>query len=136
MPLSSTPRVTWRTARSRLASEICCRRQPASALCGWLKSRQHEAVHLFDRNLLTATDTEIWELGRVEALTIFSKDIDFYDRALLYGPPPQIVHVGVGNCSNARLLEYLESHWNDIEHHLTSGCRLVALTAQRIEVFP
>ena len=39
--------------------------------------------HLFDRNLLTATDTEIWEVGRVEALTIFSKDIDFYDRALL-----------------------------------------------------
>ena len=104
-------------------------------LCGWLRSRQHEAEHLFDRNLLTATDTEIWKLARVEALTIFSKDIDFYDRALLYGPPPQIVHVGVGNCSNARLLEYLASHWNDIEHHLTSGSRLVALTAQRIEVF-
>jgi predicted nuclease of predicted toxin-antitoxin system len=43
-----------------------------------------EAEHLFDRNLLTATDTEIWEVGRVEALAIFSKDIDFYDRALVW----------------------------------------------------
>lgn len=51
-------------------------------LCVWLRSRQHDAEHLFDRNLLTATDTEIWDVGRVEALTIFSKDIDFYDRAL------------------------------------------------------
>lgn len=32
MPLSSTPRVMWRIARSPLASEICCRRQPASAV--------------------------------------------------------------------------------------------------------
>ena len=44
-----------------------------------------------------------WGDRQIEALTIFSKDIDFYDRALLYGPPPQIVHVGVRNCSNARL---------------------------------
>jgi predicted nuclease of predicted toxin-antitoxin system len=46
-------------------------------LCVWLRSRQHEAEHLFDRNLLTATDTAIWELGRVENLIILSKDIDF-----------------------------------------------------------
>jgi uncharacterized protein (DUF433 family) len=45
---------------------------------------RHEAEHLFDRNLLTATDTQIWERGRLESLVVFSKDTDFYDRALLY----------------------------------------------------
>jgi predicted nuclease of predicted toxin-antitoxin system len=43
-------------------------------------------------NLLTATDTQIWERGKVENLVIFSKDVDFYDRALLFGAPPQVVH--------------------------------------------
>jgi predicted nuclease of predicted toxin-antitoxin system len=69
-------------------------------LCSWLRSHRHEAEHVFDRNLLTATDTQIWERGRVENLVIFSKDTDFYDRALLFGTPPQVVHVAVGNCSN------------------------------------
>jgi predicted nuclease of predicted toxin-antitoxin system len=38
-----------------------------------------------------------------------SKDVDFYDRVLLLGPPPQVIHVSVGNCSNTRLLEILAS---------------------------
>ena len=104
-------------------------------LCVWLRSRQHQAEHLFDRNLLTATDTELWELGTVQTLTIFSKDVDFYDRALFSGPPPQIVHVGLGNCSNVRLIDFLSAHWDDIEQALTSGCRLVALRLDKIEVF-
>lgn len=73
-------------------------------LCGWLRSHRHEAEHLFDRNFLTATDTQIWECCSVENLVILSKDVDFYDRALLFGAPPQVVHVAVGNCSNTRLL--------------------------------
>jgi predicted nuclease of predicted toxin-antitoxin system len=80
-------------------------------LCVWLKSQRHEAEHVFDRNLLTATDTQIWERGRLESLVIFSKDTDFYDRALLYGAPPQVLHVAVGNCSNARLFSVLASEW-------------------------
>jgi predicted nuclease of predicted toxin-antitoxin system len=83
-------------------------------LCVWLRSQRYEAEHVFDRNLLTATDTQIWERGRLESLVVFSKDTDFYDRALLYGAPPQIVHVAVGNCSNARLFSVLASRWNDI----------------------
>jgi hypothetical protein len=36
-----------------------------------------------------ATDTEIWERGSVENLVIFSKNVDFYDQALLFGAPPR-----------------------------------------------
>jgi predicted nuclease of predicted toxin-antitoxin system len=86
-------------------------------------------------NLLTATDTQIWERGRVENLVIFSKDVDFYDRALLFGTPPQVVHVAVGNCSNTRLFSVLASEWNDIEEALVSGCRLISITSEKMEVF-
>ena len=89
----------------------------------------------FDRNLLTATDTQIWERGRLENLIIFSKDVDFYDRALLFGTPPQVIHVAVGNCSNTRLFGVLASEWEDIERALVSGSRLISITLEKIEVF-
>ena len=104
-------------------------------LCVWLRSHHHEAEHLFDRDLLTATDTEIWERGRVENLVIFTKDVDFYDRALLFGSPPQVVHVAVGNCSNARLFSVLTSEWDEIEQALVSGSRLISITLEKMEVF-
>ena len=104
-------------------------------LCLWLKSRHHQAEHLFDRDLLTASDSAIWKLGKLENLTIVSKDVDFYERALLYGPPPQIIHVGLGNCSNARLFDFLASHWDHIEQALSSGSSLVALSLDKIEGF-
>jgi predicted nuclease of predicted toxin-antitoxin system len=104
-------------------------------LCAWLRSHRHEAEHVFDRNLLTATDTQIWERGRLENLIIFSKDVDFYDRALLFGTPPQVIHVAVGNCSNTRLFGVLASEWEDIERALVSGSRLISITLEKIEVF-
>ena len=105
-------------------------------LCHWLRSRGHEAEHLADLNLLRATDTQLWERGKNHQVVIFSKDVDFYDRALLFGTPPQVLHVAVGNCSNARLFHILDSEWSDVEAALLSGSKLVSITQQRIEVFP
>lgn len=104
-------------------------------LCAWLKSRRHDADHLFDLNLLTATDTEIWQRAKAQNLVIVSKDVDFYDRALLFGTPPQVVHVAVGNCSNARLFEILADEWGEIERTLSSGSRLISITQEKLEVF-
>jgi predicted nuclease of predicted toxin-antitoxin system len=81
----------------------------------WLKSRRHEAEHLADLNLLTATDTQIWPHGRVENLVIFSRDVDFYYRLLVFGASQQVVHVSLGNCSNTRLFDVLASDWDEIE---------------------
>jgi predicted nuclease of predicted toxin-antitoxin system len=104
-------------------------------LCVWLRSHRHQAEHVFDHNLLTATDTQIWERGREENLVICRKDVDFYDRALLFGAPPQVVHVAVGNCSNTRLFDLLASEWSDIERALLSGSKLISITLEKMEVF-
>jgi predicted nuclease of predicted toxin-antitoxin system len=105
-------------------------------LCVWLKSRRHEAEHLFDLGLLTATDTQVWQHGRAGNVVIFTKDVDFYERALLFGPPPQVVHVTVGNCSNDRFFGVLNANWDDIERALQSGSRLISVSLEKIEVFP
>ena len=104
-------------------------------LCSWLALHGHEAEHLFDRSLLRATDSEIWDVARSENRVIFSKDVDFYDRALLFGSPPQVVHIAVGNCSNDRLLEILNANWRDAETALSAGSRLISITQEKIEVF-
>jgi len=105
-------------------------------LARWLKSRGHEAEHLADLNQLRATDTGVWNRGRRLRSVIVSKDNDFYDRALLFGAPPQVLHIAVGNCSNARLFEILDSGWLEIEIGLSSGSRLISVTQKEIEVFP
>jgi predicted nuclease of predicted toxin-antitoxin system len=55
---------------------------------------------------------------------------------LLFGAPPQVLHIAVGNCSNAQLLHILDSEWSNIEAALSSGSKLVSITQQKIEVFP
>lgn len=84
-------------------------------LCTWLNSRGHDADHLFQLGLLRASDTQIWQYGSAEKVVVITKDVDFYDRALVFGPPPQVIHIAVGNCSNDRLFEILASKWVDIE---------------------
>ena len=104
-------------------------------LCLWLRDRGHEAEHLIDLNLLTATDSEIWNRGRAEELVIISRDADFYDRALVLGAPPKVLHVAVGNCSNEKLFEILDRGWSNIEASLSAGS-LVSMAQDKIEVFP
>lgn len=105
-------------------------------LARWLSSRGHEARHLVDLNLLTATDTGIWDRGKNEEEIIVSRDNDFYDRSLIFGAPPQVFHIAVGNCSNARLFDLLQSNWSEIEIALSSGSTLISMTQEKIEVFP
>ena len=56
-------------------------------------------AHVKDLGLLSASDTRIWEQAKSDHMTILTKDHDFYVRATLFGPPPQIVWLQMGNCS-------------------------------------
>jgi predicted nuclease of predicted toxin-antitoxin system len=47
-------------------------------------------------------------------LTIVSKDSDFQQRALLYGHPPKVVWLRLGNCSTSSVLAVLQSRQADI----------------------
>ena len=65
-----------------------------------------------------ATDHQIWEFARVEKFVIVTRDKDFRDMAQLLGFPPKIILLGLGNCSNQRVL-----------HALTNGDGLVEALA-------
>lgn len=44
-----------------------------------------------------ADDAVVWEYAREHGFTIVTKDADFYVRATLYGHPPKIVWLQLGN---------------------------------------
>lgn len=106
------------------------------ALCRWLKARDCDAVHVYHMEEgLTAPDALIWERAKAEDRVIVSKDADFFDRAILFGQPPQVLHVNVGNCSNRMLLALLDEHWTDIETVLSAGAPLVRLSQAKLDIF-
>jgi predicted nuclease of predicted toxin-antitoxin system len=63
--------------------------------------------HVRGLGLASADDLAIWELARQEDFVIVSKDADFHQRSFLYGHPPKVVWVRLGNCSTADVLALL-----------------------------
>jgi len=45
---------------------------------------------------------------------IVSKDSDFQQRSLLYGPPPKVVWLRLGNCNRQQLVRLIMRHEREI----------------------
>jgi predicted nuclease of predicted toxin-antitoxin system len=51
----------------------------------------------------------LWAYAREHRLVVLTKDNDFFERIILSEPPPQIVFITTGNCSNKVLFATLDS---------------------------
>ena len=60
-----------------------------------------ECTHVHDIGMERASDTEVWRYAAEHGFTIVSKDSDFHQRSLLFGSPPKVVWLRIGNCSVA-----------------------------------
>jgi predicted nuclease of predicted toxin-antitoxin system len=60
-----------------------------------------ECTHVHDIGMDRASDTEVWHYAAEHGFTIVSKDSDFHQRSLLFGSPPKVVWLRIGNCSVA-----------------------------------
>jgi predicted nuclease of predicted toxin-antitoxin system len=56
-----------------------------------------------------ADDQRIWEYAVAQGFVIVSKDTDFYQRSILFGHPPKVIWLSVGNCPTATVKALLES---------------------------
>lgn len=61
-----------------------------------------------------ATDAGIWEHAREHNFTIVSKDNDFRQRTFLYGPPPKVIWLSVGNAGTRVIADLLRSRISQI----------------------
>ena len=73
-----------------------------------------DSVHVRDCGLLGLSDYEVWDFARNNGFTIISKDSDFLQRSLLFGPPPKIVWLRIGNCTREQLLHIIATHEQDL----------------------
>lgn len=57
------------------------------------------SVHVREVGLARSDDSIVWDYARSRALAIVTKDDDFRQRSFLFGAPPKVIWVHLGNCS-------------------------------------
>ncbi len=72
------------------------------------------AAHVRDLELERESDEAIWQRAGAEGLVIVTKDDDFRQRSFLYGPPPQVIWLRLGNCSTADVERVLRARRPDV----------------------
>lgn len=80
-----------------------------------------ESVHVAEIGENTSTDREIWEYARERGYIIVSKDSDFRQLALLFGPPPHVVWLRVGNVPTGLIETLLRRSVERLEEFVGSG---------------
>ncbi|MEX0780937.1 MAG: DUF5615 family PIN-like protein [Balneolales bacterium] len=103
-------------------------------LCKWVEEKKDHARHAIDiQNGLTLSDVELWQIAVDQKEIIITKDSDFLDRYLLFGSPPRILYISVGNCSNKKLFEILDVHWNTIYSLFKNGSEVILVEEKLVE---
>lgn len=81
-------------------------------------------IHVSAVDLLRTPDTDIWTYAKQHDFTIITKDDDFLALAHRYGPPPKLIMVEIGNCTNAVIAERLlasAERLHELAAHTTAG---------------
>ena len=74
-----------------------------------LTAEYPDSAHVAGLGLDLATDRVIWDYARVQGYAIVSKDTDFRQLAFLYGPPPKVIWLRVGNVSTSVIEDLLRA---------------------------
>jgi predicted nuclease of predicted toxin-antitoxin system len=90
-----------------------------------------EYIHQFDIQF-DAPDEKIWDYGKINNLTIITKDSDFSDRILLASPPPKVIHIRTGNMSMKDFHAFINEIWKDVLA-LSHENKLVSVFKDKIE---
>ena len=70
--------------------------------------------HVRNAGLAAAPDPAVWAYAAAQGLAIVSKDSDFQHRALLFGHPPKVAWIRLGNCSTAAVVTLLRTRQADL----------------------
>jgi predicted nuclease of predicted toxin-antitoxin system len=68
-----------------------------------------DSVHVRSVGLLGADDGRVWDHARDQGFVIVSKDNDFRQRSFLWGAPPKIIWLSVGNAGTLAVAALLRA---------------------------
>lgn len=66
-----------------------------------------DSSHVGLLGLSQTSDSIIWEQAKEGSFCIVSKDSDFQQRSLLFGAPPKVILLKLGNCSTQKIVAVL-----------------------------
>ena len=92
-------------------------------LAGWINAQGWglHAVAVRDVGMRDASDPVIFQAARKAGAVVMTKDRDFIRLLDEQGPPPQVIWLRLGNCSNAVLQDVLSTTLPRAMDHLRSG---------------
>ena len=61
-----------------------------------------------------AGDPAIWQLAREHRCVLVTKDEDFHRLSVLYGAPPKVVWLRMGNCATGEIAQLLRDRLGDL----------------------
>ena len=70
--------------------------------------------HVKNLSLTNTDDAVIWEHAKANDFVIVSKDADFHQRSLVYGHPPKIIYLRIGNSPTSKIVQILRENFDTI----------------------
>jgi predicted nuclease of predicted toxin-antitoxin system len=73
------------------------------------------SIHVRDMGMKSTDDPVIWGHAKANDFVIVSKDVDMHDLSLVFGNPPKVIWVRLGNCSTRQVEELLRAEFEVIK---------------------
>jgi len=89
-----------------------------------LPEQFRDASSIKKEGLTNASDFEIWEYAKTNNFIIVTQDSDFNDLSLIYGTPPKVIWLRLGNLKTPQIVEILNRKNAEIQEFLSNeyGC--------------
>ncbi|MGE7369099.1 DUF5615 family PIN-like protein [Neorhizobium sp. NPDC001467] len=95
------------------------------ALARWVSEHGHEADHVADCSLQSASDRQIWDYAAQHNAVIITKGEDFAPRRALAQSGPIVVWIRLPNARRKDLLDWFEKAMPQIVAALDNGKTLI-----------
>ncbi len=73
------------------------------------------SLHFRDVGMRATVDPIVWDYAKDNDLMIVSKDCDMHDLSLVFGNPPKVIWLRLGNCSTLQIENLLRREFSAIE---------------------
>lgn len=73
------------------------------------------SLHVREVGLKSSDDPLVWDYTKAKDLMIVSKDMDMHDLSLVYGNPPKVIWIRLGNCSTSQVENLLRQEFDTIK---------------------
>ena len=74
-----------------------------------------DSTHVREVGLKEAEDPTVWEYAKQQNFMIVSKDSDFHQRSFVFGFPPKVVWIRLGNCTTADVEHVIRKNFESIK---------------------